>query len=257
MYRLLIAHEDPEVCTKLLRALDWRRYGFTGIATAGSYVEAVNKILDQPPHVCLTGEKLCTRLGCEMLSQFRRQGIKTVFAVVSASRDPELMRRAMQAGARDFLCIPVDPKELRSFAERTVVMDLGGRLPQRGGVPEKLDPVLRVDCQSMSKLTNKILLYTSNYYRQPLSLVHLAEVFKMSSKYMGRVFLQDTGMKYSEYLMAYRMLEARKLVVGTQNKISVIASMVGYSQLNNFYIHFKRYFGASPGDLRHSDGNEQ
>ena len=41
-----------------------------------------------------------------------------------------------------------------------------------------------------------------------------------------------------------------KLIVGTQEKISVIAGMVGYVQLNNFYIHFRNYFGVSPSALR-------
>lgn len=75
----------------------------------------------------------------------------------------------------------------------------------------------------------------------------------MSSKYIGRVFLRDTGMKFSEYLMAYRMMEARKLVVSTTEKISNIASMVGYAQLNNFYTHFRSYFGVSPSVMRGSE----
>ena len=72
----------------------------------------------------------------------------------------------------------------------------------------------------------------------------------MNSKYIGRVFLKDTGMKFTEYLMAYRMLEARRLIKNTQENIAVIASMVGYSHSNNFYVHFKSYFGCSPGTLR-------
>lgn len=50
--------------------------------------------------------------------------------------------------------------------------------------------------------------------------------------------------------MAYRMLEARKLILSTQEKISVIANMVGYVQQNNFYTHFRNYFGVSPSALR-------
>ena len=52
--------------------------------------------------------------------------------------------------------------------------------------------------------------------------------------------------------MSYRMLEARKLIVSTQEKISVIANMVGYLHMNNFYTHFKTYFGVSPSAMRNS-----
>ena len=76
----------------------------------------------------------------------------------------------------------------------------------------------------------------------------------MSSKYIGRIFLRDTGLKFSEYLMVYRMLMARNLIVNTKEKISAIASSVGYSQLNNFYVHFKSYFNVSPSSLRRYSG---
>ena len=85
------------------------------------------------------------------------------------------------------------------------------------------------------------------------SLNSIAESFNMSSKYIGRIFLKDTGMKYSEYLTAYRMQEAKHLIVNTREKISVIAGMVGYTQLNNFYTQFRNYFGVSPSSLRHYD----
>jgi len=49
------------------------------------------------------------------------------------------------------------------------------------------------------------------------------------------------------------MLEARRLIITTGEKISVIAGLVGYSQLNNFYIHFRNYFGVSPSSLRNFD----
>ena len=75
-------------------------------------------------------------------------------------------------------------------------------------------------------------------------------MFHMSSKYIGRIFLKDTGLKFSEYLMVYRMLMARNLIVSTKEKISVIAASVGYSQINNFYVHFKNYFNVSPSSLR-------
>ena len=46
------------------------------------------------------------------------------------------------------------------------------------------------------------------------------------------------------------MIQARRLIENSQEKISVVASMVGYSQLNNFYVHFKNYYHISPGSLR-------
>ena len=79
----------------------------------------------------------------------------------------------------------------------------------------------------------------------------------MSSKYIGRIFLNDTGLKFSEYLMVYRLQKARYLVENTREKITFIISSVGYTQQNIFYVHFKRLFGISPEDLRRSRGMDE
>ena len=118
-----------------------------------------------------------------------------------------------------------------------------------------MDPVLRTEYGKLSRITNKIILIVKSNYRRGLSLTSIAETLNMSSKYIGRVFLQDTGMKFSAYLTAYRMIQARRLIENSQEKISVVASMVGYSQLNNFYVHFKNYFRISPGALRDYGGS--
>lgn len=256
MYRLLIVDEDPGFPEEVRQSLDWRRYGFGSVITASSYDEAASRSLDLPPHVALVNVKLGDQFGWELVSALRMQGVKTVFAMVSDTEDPRYLRASMQACAQDFFLRPLDAGELRAFVERIIVNELGGELPESGAASEKIDPVLGMEYQKLSKITNKIILYTRNNYRLPLSLLSIAEAFKMSSKYIGRVFLGDTGLKYSEYLMAYRMLEAKKRIISTQDKISVIANMVGYSQLNNFYIHFKRFYGMSPGDLRNPDAEK-
>lgn len=253
VYRLLIAEENEDVISQLESCLDWRSYQFHCIVKARSYGEALSLALDTRPHVALVDVNLGDRWGWELAEQLSRQGMETVFAMVSDIPKPQWMRKAMQAKAQDFFLLPIDGGELREFVERVIVRELGGALPDSTLAPGQHDPVLGVSYESLSKITNMIILYTQRHYRQSLSLITIAEELKMSSKYIGRVFLQDTGMKYSQYLMAWRMLAAQQQITGTQDKISVIANMVGYSQLNNFYIHFKRYFGVSPGELRNLD----
>ena len=251
MYRLLIV-DDPESCAALRSRIDWQSYGFQSVVTANSYGEGISLALDLQPHLMLLG----IGRSHELAEQLRAAGVRTVFAVMSGQRDPEHIIRAMRAGARDFLTKPLDENELRAFLERVIVNDLGGSLSRGDEGHRDVDPVLQVPYSSLSKITNKIILIVRTDCRQSLTLTAIAESLHMSSKYIGRIFLKDTGIKFSEYLMAYRMLEARKRIVGTREKISVIAGMVGYVQLNNFYIHFRNYFGMSPGALRSFGGTE-
>ena len=249
MYRLLII-DDPQGCEKAKELLNWADYGFAVVMTAHSYVEGVNLALDLHPHLTLLGTSLGDHRGYELADHLRSIGLKSVFALMSEDRDPERIIEAMRSGARDFLRKPLEEAELRNFVERVVVNELGGSLPRMDQIRQDVDPVLKVPYADLSKITNKIIMVVKSSYRHPQTLTAIAESMHMSGKYIGRIFLRDTGIKFSEYLMAYRMLEARKLIVNTQEKISVIAGMVGYVQLNNFYIHFRNYFGVSPSALR-------
>ena len=249
MYRLLII-DDPQGCENAKELLNWADYGFTVVMTAHSYVEGVNLALDLHPHLTLLGTGLGAYRGYELADHLRSIGLKSVFALMSEDRDPERIIEAMRSGARDFLRKPLEEAELRNFVERVVVNELGGSLPRMDQIRQDIDPVLKVPYAELSKITNKIIMVVKSSYRHPQTLTAIAESMHMSGKYIGRIFLRDTGIKFSEYLMAYRMLEARKLIVNTQEKISVIAGMVGYVQLNNFYIHFRNYFGVSPSALR-------
>ncbi|MBQ7098136.1 MAG: helix-turn-helix domain-containing protein [Oscillospiraceae bacterium] len=255
MYRLLIV-DDPESCAAIQSRIDWQGYGFTVVRTANSYVEGIDLALDLHPHLMLLGTGMGAYRGYDLADHLRAVGLRSVFAVMSAEREPELIIQAMRAGAKDFLTKPLDEEELRTFVERVVVNDLGGSVSRGEPVRQDVDPVLHVPYSALSRITNKIILVVRTDYRQSQTLTLIAERMHMSSKYIGRIFLKDTGIKFSEYLMAYRMLEARKLIVSTQEKISVIAGMVGYVQLNNFYIHFRNYFGVSPSALRNFGGAE-
>lgn len=250
IYRLLIADQDENTCETIRYLLDWPQYDVSSILTAASYGEAVNRAVDFQPHIALVDVDFGERRGCELTEYLRSTGMETVFCMMSVREDFHALRESMRAGARDYLLKPINVKELRDFLERAILQELHGTIPEYTASPHGEDPVLRVEYSQLSRITNKIILIVKSNYRRSLSLTNIADTLNMSGKYIGRIFLQDTKMKFSEYLTAYRMIQARRLIENTQEKISVVASMVGYSQLNNFYVHFKNYYHLSPNALR-------
>lgn len=72
----------------------------------------------------------------------------------------------------------------------------------------------------------------------------------MNATYLGQIFIKETDMKFSEYLMAYRMYVARERILNTDDKISSVAAEVGYSNMNYFYQHFHNYYDSTPSEMR-------
>ena len=256
MYRLLIVDRNEDVCESIRYLVDWHQYDISSVLTVSSYGDAVNCIMDYPPHIALVNIELGGYWGYELIEHMWGAGVKTVFCMMSDREDFQYVRKSMRAGARDYLLQPINTKELKAFLERAIVRELHGTIAEQPLSNPEVDPVLQMEYSKLSRVTAKIILIVKSNYRRSLSLTSIAATLNMSSKYIGRIFLQDTGMKFSEYLVAYRMIQARRLIENTQEKISVVASLVGYRQLNNFYVHFKDYYHFSPSVLRRLDESE-
>ena len=65
------------------------------------------------------------------------------------------------------------------------------------------------------------------------------------------------GMNYSEYLTYVRIEAAKQMLTNSDEKISVIASQVGYDDQFYFNRLFKRTVGISPGEYRKRTGRQE
>lgn len=81
------------------------------------------------------------------------------------------------------------------------------------------------------------------------SLIECAELVNMSPSYLSRLFKQEAGISFIEYLMKYKVEKARKLLEVTDYSITEIASMVGYSE-RNLNRAFQRHVAMTPKQYR-------
>lgn len=256
MYTLLIADNNKLLCEELSGDMDWGVLGFHRVVTAGSLSEALHLGMEMKPDLALVEGDLDGDRGIELIWQLRKASPQTLICALLRPAETAHLRDYMRAGTRDYLLKPVEREELRSFVHWALADVLVQTASQESSDPE-IDPVLEVPCDQFSRTTAKLISLVHSSYRTPLNLTELAGTLGMSSKYIGRVFHRDTGLRFSDYVMAYRMRMARSLILTTREKISVIANMVGYSQPNNFYIHFRSYYGVSPSALREGDAAQE
>lgn len=256
MYRLLIVDDEREICENLKLLIDWKKFNISAVYTATSFEAAVDLAMDFKPHIALVDVNLGAHLGYELVVHLHEMGLTTTFCMISGYDDFVHVQRSMKAGAKDYILKPINVNDLEAFLAKAIVKDLGGTLPQLKLPSSQIDPVSNRPYHDFSNITNKVILIIRNDCSANLNLVSVGEMFNMSSKYIGRVFLKDTGLKFTEYLMVYRMLTAKHMIETTKERISDIVEKVGYSQANNFYVHFNRMFGISPNSLRaHLNGD--
>lgn len=88
------------------------------------------------------------------------------------------------------------------------------------------------------------------YADSGLSVAKMAKELFVSENYLSKLFKNETGENFSQYLMKVRMDHAKKLLETTDSKIGEVAELVGYNDANYFSTCFKTVVGGSPAKYR-------
>lgn len=90
----------------------------------------------------------------------------------------------------------------------------------------------------------------SHYHLEELSINTLSEELSMNASYFSRLFKQETGATFTEYLTKTRLERAKELLKGTTKRISEITYEVGMKDPYYFSTLFKKYTGINPTEFR-------
>ena len=78
----------------------------------------------------------------------------------------------------------------------------------------------------------------------------VCDVLGVSNSYFTTIFKKETGNSFIRYQTDYRMDQAARRLLETNEKSYIIAKEVGYTDPNYFSYVFKRKFGVSPSKYR-------
>lgn len=107
-----------------------------------------------------------------------------------------------------------------------------------------------------SQLIAKTIAYLKAHYREEITLQTLAKKLFISPNYLGRIFREEMGCKFSDWLNHYRIDCAMELIKTTQMRTTDIAEEVGFGNYKYFSVCFAKYAGCSLRDFRTQNRRE-
>lgn len=96
--------------------------------------------------------------------------------------------------------------------------------------------------------------YIRSNYSRDISLDEVSQVVNISPYYFSKIFKEDVGEGFVEYLTGLRMDKARELLNTTEHSMKEICSMVGYADPNYFSRIFKKNVGVTPTEYKQNGG---
>ena len=90
----------------------------------------------------------------------------------------------------------------------------------------------------------------ANYSNPNLSLQEIADMLKMSSAYVGRIFKKYETISVSDYINEIRMLKSVILLEKNNLQVNEISEKVGFNSHSYFFKLFKKRYGTTPKDYR-------
>ena len=90
----------------------------------------------------------------------------------------------------------------------------------------------------------------TNYKEENISLDVMADYFNISPNYLSKIFKEETGVSFTDYLASYRIKKSKELLLNTNMSIGDIATAVGIANRVTFNRLFNKIEGIAPSQYR-------
>lgn len=104
--------------------------------------------------------------------------------------------------------------------------------------------------ESSSSVIDKAKEYIERQYHKDISLDEVSKEVNISPYYFSKLFKEETGENFIEYLTNLRMNKAKELLSNTDMSMKEICCQIGYSDPNYFSRIFKKNIGVTPTEYK-------
>ncbi len=223
---ILIADDDSDL-REAIR--DWLASEPWFVQTAGDGREAFNLLCNSHFDIAVLDFKMPGLNGIDVLQAIRREGIQTDVLILTGYGTIETAVQAIKKGAEDFLQKPFKKGDLIAIIQRL----LERRNLLTHALPDRLDAFLNVRAFDPS-----------------LKLEDLCRHFKISARYVSKLFKERIGMSFRRRLAHFRVERAKTLLESTDEPLYRIAEKCGFRDYRQLTMTFRRLEKIPPREYR-------
>ncbi|WP_227762243.1 response regulator transcription factor [Zhaonella formicivorans] len=256
MLRIVIADDELPIREWLNYCLKDKKDCLEIVGTASDGWQAYELAVKEKPDVVIMDIRMPKMDGITAMKNIKKVLPQTEFVILTNYAEFSYAKQAISCGAKEYIL----KSELRSSELIQILEKIEeGRYAQhdRQKVNDRLEraakktlPEYAGDHPENNKFIEKALNYIHEHFNEAISLADVAGQVYRSPEYFSRLFKEVTGENFSVYLINYRLIQAKSLLINTDLKITEIAYRVGYQNPSYFSRLYKKYLGITPEEER-------
>ena len=242
--KIMIVDDEPKIRRGMKTLLEEQ----DGFEVIGIYDNAMSSLLDmaeKQPNVLITDIKMPEYSGLDLIEKIREKDKNLYIIILSGYGSFKYAQRAIRSGVYRYLTKPTNPRELIS-----VLREIELKIEGINRTVSKSEENESVEVGNL--LIRKALDYIELHYAEKIGLKTLSDALYISPNYFSDLFRRHMKVKFSDFLIEYRLKKACILLKKPEYKVSEIAEMVGFRDSTYFSTIFKKTYNLTPLEYKNT-----
>jgi two-component system, response regulator YesN len=245
---ILIVDDDVENRQLIRSILKDSPYHNFSIWEADTAEKGLTLLKNKQPVVLLIDLSLPDMDGIEFGKKALKNHPNTRVIAVTHLQMFQTVQASINAGFSAYLLKPVVKSELiQTFKRLITAQQLHQTVPILKDQEGSSEKALEAD---LGNPIETAMNYIKLKYHEQVTLKEVANFVYLSPSHFSRMFKEETGMTFVEFLVDYRLEKSKNLLKMTSLPIEVIACHTGFSSAAYFSTTFKRKEGQTPREYR-------
>lgn len=187
----------------------------------------------------ITDQVLPKRSGLEVLRMTKRHWPRLRVVLITAFGSEDLAVQALRAGAVDYLKKPI---QLRTLMNTVATLTADVTVPSPSP-PGEQRPAIAPGIE-------RAMAFMREHFAEGIALTDVAAEVGLARLELVRLFQEQVGMPFHEYLQQLRVALAREMLADRKRTVAEVAAAVGFTNPTHFNRAFLKIVGRTPAEYR-------
>ena len=242
--KIMIVDDEPK-SRRGMKTLLEEQDGFEVIGIYDNAMSSLSDLDEKQPNVLITDIKMPEYSGLDLIEKIREKDKNLYIIILSGYGSFKYAQRAIRSGVYRYLTKPTNPRELIS-----VLREIELKIEGINRTVSKSEENESVEVGNL--LIRKALDYIELHYAEKIGLKTLSDALYISPNYFSDLFRRHMKVKFSDFLIEYRLKKACILLKKPEYKVSEIAEMVGFRDSTYFSTVFKKTYNLTPLEYKNT-----